>query len=87
MKKPYSRSNAIFQDFHKGIFYEKIYEKYRITEDELICVLEQYIKGNYNYQRILRGGFKAQEQFLKHLKTRWNPLKPDAPWEDISPYL
>ncbi|MFW9993900.1 MAG: hypothetical protein ACFFD4_17780 [Candidatus Odinarchaeota archaeon] len=77
----------IFYEFRRGVFYEDLYEKYGITESNLISILRRNIKGNYDFKRILSGGLKAQKQFIRHLKNRWNPLEPDAPWENISPYL
>jgi hypothetical protein len=76
----------IYKDFKNGVFYEEIYEKYEITEDILIKILNRNIKGNYDYKRILSGGLEAQKQFNSHLKSRWNPLKPE-PFENISPYI
>jgi len=86
-ENPFPKRIEIFREFSRGIFYEEIYEKYQIDEEELINILNDNIKGNYNYGRILKGGLKAQKQFLKHLKHRWNPLEPDAPWENIPAYL
>ena len=77
----------IYKEFRNGVFYEELYKKYQLTEKDLISILNRNIKGNYDYKRILSGGIKAQEQFLNHLKTRWNPLKPDEPFETIPPYL
>ncbi|MBN1330130.1 MAG: hypothetical protein JXA54_11710 [Candidatus Heimdallarchaeota archaeon] len=83
----FPKRKDIFRDFSEGIFYEKLYEKYHINKKELIQILNENIKGNYDYERILSGGLIAQQQFLKHLILRWNPLDPGAPWENISPYL
>jgi hypothetical protein len=80
-------SGNIFNEFRHGVFYEEIYKKYRITEKQLIFILQRNIKGKYDYKRILSGGIEAQKQFNKHLSNRWNPLDPDAPWEPFSPYL
>jgi len=77
----------IFKDFRNGIFYEEIYARYEITEKTLIGILQRNIKGRYDYQRVLSSGLKGQKQFIRHLNSRWNPLKPDEPWESISPYL
>jgi len=84
---PFPKRTEIFREFTRGIPYEIIYEKHQINEEGLQRILEENIKGNYDYKRILRGGLEAQKQFLKHLKNRWNPLEPDASWENISPYI
>ena len=76
----------IFRAFKRGVFYELLYEDYDIKQQDLIRILQKSIKGNYDYQQILSGGEKAQKQFLKHLSSRWNPLEPDAPWEEKSAY-
>ena len=76
----------IFKDFRKGIFYEELYKKYDITEKALINILNRNIKGNYDYKRILSGGIASQKQFLHHLNNRWNPLEPEKPFTDVSPY-
>jgi len=86
-ENPFPKRIEIFREFSRGIFYKEIYEKYQIDEEELQRILEENIKGNYDYKRILRGGLEAQKQFLKHLKKRWNPLEPNASWENISPYI
>lgn len=75
------------KDFRHGIFYKKIYKYYDMTEEELIFMLQRKIKGRYDYKRILSGGIEAQNQFIKHLNNRWNPLEPDTPWKSISPYI
>ena len=77
----------IFKEFRNGVFYEDLYKKYKATERDLISILNKNIKGNYDYKRILSGGIQAQKQFISHLNTRWNPLKPDEPFENESPYL
>ena len=64
----------IFHDFKQGIFYQDLYLKYKISETELISILQTHVKGNFDYKKILRGGKMAQEKFLTHLRTRWNPL-------------
>jgi len=79
--------NKVFYEFRQGEFYEDLYEKYGITEKQLISILKRKIRGKYDYHEILSGGLEGQKQFIKHLKARWNPLEPDAPWENISPYL
>ncbi len=87
-KNPFdSSSKKIFSDFRRGVFYEELYSTYDITEDVLVRVLQRNIKGNYDYHQILSGGLNAQKQFIRHLNSRWNPLKPDTKWESISPYL
>jgi len=86
-ENPFPKRIKIFREFSQRVFYEEIYEKYQIDEEELINILNDNIKGNYDYKRILNGGLEAQKQFLKHLKHRWNPLQPDEPWEDIPAYL
>ncbi|MHA1109880.1 MAG: hypothetical protein ACTSRE_02170 [Promethearchaeota archaeon] len=84
-----SKSNSlnIFRKFRQGVFYEDLYTEFDISEYDLITILQSNIKGKYDYKRILKGGIAAQKQFIAHLKTRWNPLEPDKPGEDISPYL
>ena len=82
-----SKGTKIFKEFRRGVFYEELYRKYQTTENNLISILNRNIKGNYDYKRILSGGLQAQKQFLKHLNTRWNPLKTDEPFENKSPYL
>ena len=77
----------IFKDFRNGVFYEELYEKYDITEKTLINILNRNVKGRYDYEKILSGGLKAQKQFIAHLNSRWNPLKPGEPFENISPYV
>ncbi|MBD3353160.1 MAG: hypothetical protein GF364_16885 [Candidatus Lokiarchaeota archaeon] len=76
-----------YREFMNGTFYEELYKEYDLTEDQLIRILQRKIKGRYNYKRILSGGHKSQLQFIKHLKNRWNPLEPEAPWTAIPPYL
>lgn len=80
-------TKKIYQEFRRGVFYEELYRKYQITESNLVSILNRNIKGNYDYKRILSGGLQAQKQFNGHLNNRWNPLKPDEPFENISPYL
>ena len=75
------------RDFKQRVSVEEIYQKYNMTEENLIFYFQRKIKGKYDYPRIFRGGEKAQAQFLKHLFNRWNPLKPDAQWESYSPYV
>lgn len=79
--------NNTFNEFRRGMFYKNIYEKYNMTEKELIFILQRKIKGSYDYHRILNGRIEAQKQFLIHLNNRWNPLDPNAPVEPISPYI
>jgi len=84
-----SKSNFlnIFRKFRQCVFYEDLYNEFDISEDELISILQRNIKGKYDYKRILNGGLAAQKQFIAHLNTRWNPLEPDKPSEDLSPYI
>ena len=77
----------IFRKFRQGEFYEDLYKEFDISEDDLIAILQSNIKGKYDYKRILNGGHVAQNQFIAHLNTRWNPLEPDQPEKTISPYL
>ena len=77
----------IFKDFRRGVFYEELYEKYDITEKVLIKILNSNVKGRYDYEKILSGGLHAQKQLIAHLNSRWNPLKPGEPFENISPYV
>ncbi len=79
--------NNAFNEFRRGMIYKDIYEKYNMTEEELIFILQRKIKGKYDYHRILNGGIEGQKQFLRHLNNRWNPLDPDVPWEAKSPYI
>ncbi len=57
-----------------------------LSKDDLIAILQRNIKGKYDYKRILSGGLAAQNQFVAHLKSRWNPLEPEKPGKDMSPY-
>ncbi len=82
-----SSGRKLYKEFRSGIFYEELYKKYQVTEKDLINSLNSNIKGNYDYKRILSGGLQAQKQFLSHLNARWNPLKPDEPFENKPPYL
>jgi len=75
------------KDFKQRILVEEIYQKYDMTEENLIFYFQRKIKGKYDYRRIFRGGERAQTQFLKHLFNRWNPLKPDDSWDSYSPYV
>ena len=77
----------IYKDFKSGVPCLEIYEKYNLSEKNLLDILQKKIKGNYDYKRILSGGIKAQKQFINHLNNRWNPLDPEAAWEEISPYV
>lgn len=79
-------SFKIFKEFRNGVFYEELYKNHDITEKDLIDILNRNIKGNYDYEKILSGGLKAQKHFIKHLNSRWNPIKP-GPFENISPYV
>jgi hypothetical protein len=81
------REIQIYREFRQGILYEDLYKKYEITKSDLTSLLKRMIKGNYDYNRILSGGLKSQNQFIKHLNNRWNPFEPDLPWEAIPPYL
>ena len=81
------REIQIYREFRQGILYEDLYKKYEITESDLASLLKRRIKGNYDYNRILSGGLQSQNQFIRHLNNRWRPLEPDAPWEDIPPYI
>ena len=85
-KEHLGTSLKIFKDFRSGVYYEEIYKKYEITEKILISILNGNVKGDYDYERILSGGLKAQKQFIRHLNSRWNPLKPE-PFENVSPYI
>ncbi|MBD3254801.1 MAG: hypothetical protein GF383_06895 [Candidatus Lokiarchaeota archaeon] len=77
----------IYKKFRNGIFYEELYQKYGISEDQLVLILNHNIKGNYDYKRILSGGLEAQKKFIRHLKNRWDPINPEKKWNNISPYL
>lgn len=80
-----SKSQQILKKFRQGVFYEEIYKEFEITEKTLISILQRNIKGNYNYRKVL-SSHEAQKQFIRHLNSRWNPLKPE-PFETIPPYL
>ena len=82
-----NHSHKIFHKFRQCVFYEDLYKEFDITEDDLISILQRNIKGNYDYKRILKGGFPSQKRFIAHLNSRWNPLKPDKHEIEISPYL
>ncbi|MHA1674631.1 MAG: hypothetical protein ACTSYI_13515 [Promethearchaeota archaeon] len=85
MRRP-GKDREIFRAFRQGEFYEDLYQKFDIDEQDLIHILQRNVKGNYDYSRILSGGIGAQLQFIRHLNHRWNPLDPDASWESVTPY-
>ena len=64
---------GIYKKFRQGVFYEKIYEEYAITQDDLIAILRRNIKGNYDYKRILSTGHAGQKEFIRHLNNQWRP--------------
>ncbi|MHA2089578.1 MAG: hypothetical protein ACW98K_01865 [Candidatus Kariarchaeaceae archaeon] len=64
---------GILKKFRQGVFYEKIYAEYDITQDDLIAILSRNIKGNYDYKQILSTGHEGQKQFIRHLAKQWNP--------------
>lgn len=86
-KKLIPKDRNIFRKFRQGVFYEDLYEEYHITEEDLIYIISHNVKGRYDYKRILSGGIEAQKQFIFHLNSRWNPLEPDAPYKQVSPYI
>lgn len=86
VERKFPIKGQIFKDFRRGVFYEELYEKYDISEKTLINILNNNVKGRYDYKRILSGGLEAQKQFIAHLNSRWNPIEP-GPFETISPYI
>lgn len=77
----------IWKKFRQGENFEELLKEFDITLDDLKHILKGKIKGNYDYDRILRSGHRGQLQFIEHLNNRWNPLEPDAPYKDISAYV